>query len=143
MWRQVNWPSFNFDWRRAGKVSDTLHALDGRLLRCFVHGLAHYAFWPSQQLHYLRRSTQHFVDDARVAFMVESSIDSNPVKGMLNPVYDIVPRNARYDPAICRRLSDFVWDEASNSSCCPNPGQGYCCPNSLRTCSRATLSPPS
>ena len=52
---------------------------------------------------------------------------------MLNPVYDLQPRMAWVAQSnICQRATDFAYDAASDSLCCPSPN--YCCPNSLNSC---------
>ena len=130
VWRQRNWSSVHHVWRRERRTSDTLHAIDGALLPCFAHALANYNFRPKEALHYLMTSLLHFVGDARVGFMVDSSFDSDPLKGMRNPIYDIVPRLRQYDTSVCSTLADFAWDEVSASYCCEDAASHYCCPNS-------------
>lgn len=67
----------------------------------------------------------------------EGAWSSNPCSGsscMLNPLYDFMPRGKWVvDAGICQSPSDFVFDSASSSLCCPSPD--YCCPNSVSNCS--------
>ena len=133
VWRQLNWSSVHHKWLRERRTSDMLHAIDGALLPCFAHALANYLFRPKESLHYLLTSLLHFVGSTRVGFMVDSSFDSDPLKGMRNPIYDIVPRLRKYDTSVCSTLADFAWDEASASYCCEDAASHYCCPNSRVT----------
>ena len=68
-------------------------------------------------------------------WLVRGQFDSNPCRStcMLNPVYDLLPRMEWVRASgICQSPSDFAYDEASDSLCCPSPN--YCCPNSLASC---------
>lgn len=134
-WRKRGWTSVHQAWDDDRRVSDTVHAFAGDLLTCFLLGLAFYAVHPDEQLHYLYGAVERFAPPGRMSFMVNGSYDSDPAKGMLNPVYDIVPRyRQRYDGSLCRKLADFAYDAHSDSFCCANPPSGYCCPNSRKSC---------
>lgn len=73
---------------------------------------------------------------ANIGYLIENgTFDSNPCGGpcMLNPVYDILPRNAwLVESSACQRWEEFLWDPVSQTMCCPSPD--YCCPNSVRDC---------
>ena len=135
MWRKAGWPSVHSAWGgiRKRRVGDAIHVIPGSQLVCFLLGLIYYANHPREQLHYLYDAVTRFTD--RLAFLVNGSYDSDPAKGMLNPVYDIIPRNHHaYNSSICQRLADFKYDARSDSHCCANPKAGYCCPNSVLSC---------
>ena len=140
VWRKVGWPSVHLAWDRSRRVGDAIHVIPGSQLVCFLLGLTHYANHPihyaknpREQLHYLYEAVARFT--GRIAFLVNGSYDSNPAKGMLNPVYDIIPRSHHaYNSSLCRTLADFKYDAQSDSHCCANPAAGYCCPNSVLSC---------
>ena len=53
---------------------------------------------------------------------------------MLNPVYDLLPRMQWVtDSGICQTMSDFVYDKASDSLCCPAPNYWHAA-GGLPTC---------
>ena len=58
--------------------------------------------------------------------------DSDPQKGLRNPVYDIIPRNLRYNNSICRDLTEFEYEAELDQYCCQS--ERYCCPTSLKRC---------
>ena len=94
--------------------------------------------------HWLHKTRYHLqrIGD-RMGYLVNNgSFDSNPCSGncLLNPIYDIMPRHEwLVEAGICQRPSEFLFDDASQSLCCPSPD--YCCPNSVIDCSdeRAVL----
>jgi hypothetical protein len=64
-----------------------------------------------------------------------SGFDSNPcrAKCMLNPAYNIVPRDDWVEQAaLCQAAADFLYDHQTQSICCPS--LSYCCPNSINSC---------
>ena len=68
----------------------------------------------------------------------QGGFDSFPCSSscMLNPAYDILPRSDWVvEAGICQRPSEFTYDPASESLCCPAPD--YCCPNSATDCTSA------
>lgn len=131
-WRGLNRtsPCRFFEVRK--RVSDTLHAFEGSLLPCVLRGLEHYLMHEKEALHYLTWSLPNFVGWRHIKFLVPGCYDSNPTNGMLNPIYDIVPRNRKYDNSICRNLGEFKYENESDSFCCES--ERYCCPNSRRHC---------
>ena len=83
----------------------------------------------------LRRALAWSEPPPPINFVISGQFDSNPCRAtcMLNPLYDLLPRMQWVvDSRICQRREDFVFDEPSQSLCCPSPN--YCCPNSLVSC---------
>lgn len=72
----------------------------------------------------------------RVGFVVPSCYDSDPSKGMRNPLYDLVPRHLRRgeNTSLCQSTTEF-----DASGCCAS--ERYCCPNSRLYCPKTTLTP--
>ena len=69
----------------------------------------------------------------------EGAFSSNPCGAacLLNPVYDFLPRGGwTVASGLCQRWSDFLYDPASNTLCCPSPD--YCCPHTATNCSASS-----
>jgi hypothetical protein len=85
-----------------------------------------------EALHYLERSVRIFFPVAQMSFLVPGCYDTDPAKGMRNPVYDIVPRSRRYNNSICRSIDDFQLEQQHQQYCCVS--ERHCCPTTLRRC---------
>ena len=137
-WREWISPSVCRQWDSTRRVADTIHAFAGAWLPCVMRAMEHYMLHEREQLHYLYTSIIRFIPANDVGFLVPGCYDSDPAKGQRNPVYDIAPRNEKYNGSICRNLREFTYEQPPESGtsdgqyCCQS--ERYCCPSILKRC---------
>jgi hypothetical protein len=112
------------------RVPDDVSTVSRTLARCFMSMVQTLA--PAAAGHDLLTTS----GQARhVRYLLPCDVfDSNPIRCLLNPVYDMLPRNRKMvDAGLCQAPADFTLDAHSQTSCCPAPG--YCCPHTALGCS--------
>ena len=136
-WRQDpsgTFPTNSAELAEFQRVPDAVSSFSGELAQCFMAMVKTLA--PGALGHDIVK-TSGAASEPLVRYLLPHDVyDSNPLRCMLNPIYDMLPRNNKLVEAdLCQKQEDFVVDSASGSQCCPAPG--YCCPHTSKSCEGA------
>lgn len=131
-WREWGSASVCRQWESTRRVADNLHTFGGPSLACVLRAFEHYLVHEMEALHYLTYSFRHFLRGHETGHLVSGCYDSDPSKGQRNPLFEILPRNRKYNNSICRGLSDFTYEPTHGQYCCQS--ERYCCPTELLRC---------
>lgn len=136
-WRQDpsgTFPTNNAELAEFKRVPDAVSSFSGELAHCFMAMVK--TLTPGALGHDIV-TTSGDASAPFVRYLLPHDVyDSNPLRCMLNPIYDMLPRNNKLvEAGLCQKQEDFLVDSASGSQCCPAPG--YCCPHTVKDCAGA------